>query len=86
MENNWNQVASNPLIQHLPHTNYWHYSLQLNTYKAILERKYGKTVTCLCLVRLHPSNEEKTYDLIEVPFLVKEMKDLFEERAKNVSA
>jgi len=86
MENNWNQVASNPLIQHLPHTNYWHYSLQLNTYKTILERKYGKTITRLCLVRLHPSNEAKTYDLIEVPILEKEMADLFEERAKNVSA
>jgi hypothetical protein len=52
----------------------------LNTYKAIIERKYGKQVTKLCLVRLHPDSEEKTYELLQVPLLEKEMKELFEER------
>jgi len=81
----WRQYASNPLIGHLDDTNFWHYSLQLNTYKAILERKYGKTVTSLCLVRLHPDTEEKTYELLDVPILAKEIADLFEERKKQVS-
>jgi ATP-dependent exoDNAse (exonuclease V) beta subunit len=84
--NNWNKFASNPLIAHMPDTNFWHYSLQLNTYKAILERKYEKTVTKLCLVRLHPNNEEKTYELLEVPILTKEIDELFEERKKQVLA
>jgi hypothetical protein len=82
--NTWNKFASNPLICHMPDTNFWHYALQLNTYKAILERKYGKIVTKLCLVRLHPDNEENTYELLEVPFLTKEMNDLFEERQKKI--
>lgn len=84
--NGWNKFAINPLICHMPDSNFWHYALQLNTYKAILERKYGKTVTKLCLVRLHPENEENTYELLEVPILTKEIVDLFEEREKEVSA
>jgi len=84
--NMWNQFASNPLISHLHDTNFWHYALQLNTYKAILEAKYGKTVTKLCLVRLHPDAEEKTYELLDVPILTKEIDDLFEERQKQLSA
>ena len=84
--NTWNKFACNPLICHMPDSNFWHYALQLNTYKAILERKYEKTVTKLCLVRLHPDIEEKTYELLDVPILTKEIMDLFEEREKEVSA
>jgi len=84
--NSWNKFAINPLICHMPDSNFWHYALQLNTYKAILERKYDKIVTKLCLVRLHPDNEEKTYELLEVPILTKEIQELFEEREKEVSA
>lgn len=83
--NNWNKFALNPLIIHLPDTNFWHYALQLNTYKAILERKYGKTVTKLCLVRLHPDADEQTYELLEVPILTNEISELFKERQKEVS-
>jgi len=83
--NGWDNFAKNPLISHLHDTNFWHYALQLNTYKSILERKYGKTVTKLCLVRLHPDNQEETYELLDVPILTKEMEDLFEERQKEVS-
>ena len=83
--NNWKQFATNPLISHLHDTNFWHYSLQLNTYKAIIEAKYGKIVTKLSLVRLHPDNIEKTYEILDVPILEKEIADLFEERRKEVS-
>lgn len=82
--NNWNKFALNPLISHLPDTNFWHYTLQLNTYKAILERKYGKTIKDLYLVRLHPDSEEKQYELLEVPILTKEISELFLEREKEV--
>ena len=34
--NNWKQFATNPLISHLHDTNFWHYALQLNNYKAII--------------------------------------------------
>ena len=53
-------------------------SLQLNTYKTIIEEKYGKKVVGLCLVCLHPNNSD--YQLIEVPFMEKEMTDLFQYR------
>lgn len=81
--NNWNKFALNPLISHIPDTNFWHYALQLNTYKAILERKYGKTVTNLCLVRLYP--DALNYELLPVPILKKEMSILFEERQQQIS-
>ena len=82
--NNWDKFAINPLICHMPDSNFWHYALQLNTYKSILERKYNKIVTKLCLVRLHPNNEEKTYELLDVPILTTEILELFKEREKQV--
>jgi ATP-dependent exoDNAse (exonuclease V) beta subunit len=82
--NNWNQFATNPLICHLHDTNFWHYALQLNTYKAILEDKYGVTVSSLHLVRLHPDTNEQTYELLDVPILTKEISDLFEERKSQI--
>lgn len=75
--NSWNQSAITECIEHLPDTNFWHYSLQLNTYKTILERKYGKKVTTLFLVKLHPNNVKKSYELIRVPLLDDELRDLF---------
>jgi hypothetical protein len=49
-----------------------------------LEKKYGKTVSKLCLVRLHPDTIEETYELLDVPFLAKEMTELFEQRRLQV--
>jgi ATP-dependent exoDNAse (exonuclease V) beta subunit len=40
--NNFNKYALTECISHMPDANFWHYSLQLNTYKAILEKNYGK--------------------------------------------
>ena len=84
MINHFNKFANNKIICHMPDSNFWHYALQLNTYKAILERNYGKKVTDLYLVRLHPDAEEKTYELIKLPDLSKEINELFEERKKEV--
>jgi ATP-dependent exoDNAse (exonuclease V) beta subunit len=80
------KTATTECIRHLPDTNFWHYALQLNTYKTILERKYDKKITNLCLVCLHPDNPYKTYDRIPVPFLEKEMADLFEMRRREVES
>ena len=81
--NNFKEYAKTECIKHLPNTNYWHYSLQLNTYKRILERKYGKKVTDLYLVRLHPNNENKSYDLIKCADLSREIDLLFCMREHN---
>ena len=83
--NNFNKFALPPQICHLPDSNFWHYALQLNTYKAIIEQKYGKVVKSLFLVRLHPDAEEKNYELIELPDLSTEIKDLFMERKKQLT-
>jgi len=82
--NNFNKFAINKLICHMPDANFWHYALQLNTYKRLIERKYGKTVTDLYLVRLHPDAEEKNYELIKLPDLSKEIDELFEERKQKL--
>jgi ATP-dependent exoDNAse (exonuclease V) beta subunit len=72
--NAFRKYATTPSISHLPDSNFWHYAMQLNTYKAILESKYDKKVKDLYLVRLHPDSEE--YELIEVPDLSTELKSL----------
>lgn len=81
--NNFNECATTHCIRHLPNSNYWHYSLQLNTYKAILERKYGKSVKDLYLVRLHPNHT--SYQLIKCADLQNEVKLLFEYRKNELN-
>jgi hypothetical protein len=82
--NNFGKYAITDCISHMPDSNFWHYALQLNTYKAILEEKYDKKVTDLYLVRLHPDAEEKNYELIKLPDLTAEIRELFAERRKEI--
>ena len=81
----FSKFAVTPCLRHLPDTNYWHYSLQLNLYKAMLQDKYGKKVTRLCLVRLHPDAEEETYELFDVPDLQKEVHELMAQRVRDLA-
>ena len=74
--NNFNKFAIVPPICHLPDSNFWHYALQLNIYRYILQAKYNKTVSELCLVRLHPDAKENNYELIPVPMLDQEINDI----------
>ena len=78
------KYSTTDCIQHLPDTNYWHYALQLNIYKAILERNYNKKITTLMLVCLHPDNKNKNYLLVKVPDLSREVSELFELRKKQI--
>ena len=64
-----------PPLDHISHCNYYHYALQLNTYKYILENKYDQTVKELCLIVLHPNNEN--YRRYELPDLQEEVKAMF---------
>jgi ATP-dependent exoDNAse (exonuclease V) beta subunit len=84
--NNFNKFAINPIVCHLPDSNFWHYTMQLNTYKSILELKYNKKIKDLFLVRLHPDASEKNYDLIKLPILAEEINDLFTERKIQISS
>lgn len=76
------KYAKTECISHIPDTNFWHYALQLNTYKTILEQKYGKVVTKLALVCLHPN--KTNFQVIPVPFLKDEMDSLFELRKGQI--
>ena len=73
----FNKWSKTECIQHLPDTNYWHYTLQLNTYRNILQRKYGVVVDELYLVSLHPN--QKSFKRWEVPMLDNEITMLFDE-------
>ena len=77
------EYANTDCIAHLPHTNFWHYTLQLNTYKAIIEDKYGKKISGMYLVCLHPNNINESFICMKVPHLKEEMNELLSMRLKN---
>jgi hypothetical protein len=70
------QSAKTKCISHFPDSNFWHYSLQLNTYKYMLEKNYGEKVVGMFLVCLHPNNNNKSYLRYEVKHHKKEIDDL----------
>lgn len=72
-------------IEHLPDTNYWHYCLQLNTYKHLIEKNYGKKVKEMYLVCLHPNNQNKNFQRIKVCDLSQEVNDLLELRKQDLN-
>ena len=81
MDNRW-QSGITSCVSHLPDSNYWHYSLQLNTYKAILEKNYNVKINGMYLVCLHPNNDNRSYKRIVVHDMSDEINDLFALRKK----
>ena len=81
--NSW-ESATTDCIDFMPNANFWHYSLQLNTYKAILERNYKKKIRYMYLVRLHPNNPNQSYILYKVPNLCDSIEELFELRKASL--
>jgi hypothetical protein len=71
-------------LDHLPDTNYWHYSLQLNIYRRILQEKYGVTVSELALVVLHPNNQ--SFKVIQLNMMDDEVQAMFDVRAEKLAA
>jgi hypothetical protein len=70
-------------VRDLPDTHYWHYALQLNLYKRILETKYGKKVVGLYLICLHPIHRE--YQRIRLPFIPKHIDSVLKYRKQLIS-
>jgi ATP-dependent exoDNAse (exonuclease V) beta subunit len=64
------------VMEVLPDTNFWHYALQLNTYRYILENKYGKKVKDMAIVVFHPNND--SFQKHKIPNLKELMTELFE--------
>lgn len=71
-----------PPLEHLPDTNYWHYTLQLNVYRWVLEKYYGLDVADLYLVILHPDN--KSYRRMRLNILDDEVMDMITARRRAV--
>jgi hypothetical protein len=70
-------------VSHLPDSNYWHYTLQLNMYRWILEKWYGIRVSQMALVVLHPNN--KNYKRYVLNRLEDEIESMVEARRKAVA-
>jgi len=70
-------------LNKLHHCNYIHYSIQLNIYKRILETRYDMKISEMCLVILHPENEN--YMLEEVKDMSNIIDIIFKEREKDIN-
>jgi hypothetical protein len=78
MHNQW-ESGTHPLTSHLPNANFITYSLQLSTYRYILEKYYGVTIKKLpFLTVIHPS--QTCYRKIDTLDLRDVVKNLFAER------
>lgn len=73
-----------PPLDNLPDTNYWHYSLQLNIYRRILEELYGVVVSEMALVVLHPNN--RSYKVLQLNRMDEAVSAMFEDRAAKLAA
>jgi hypothetical protein len=69
-------------MDHLPNTNYWHYTLQLNVYRWFLQKHYGLTIVDLAIVIFHPNNTD--YQIFHLDILDKEIKDMLDCRMRSV--
>lgn len=58
-ENKWER-GTVP-FQNFPHCNFYHYTLQLNMYRHMLETRYGQEVIYMMLVILHPQQTSPLY-------------------------
>jgi hypothetical protein len=74
--------SGHPPVDHLPNTNYWHYTLQLNVYKWFLETFYGLEVEDLYLIILHPDN--KNYRRLRLNILEDEVKAMLDCRLRAI--
>lgn len=72
-----------PPLEHLPHCNYWHYTLQLNIYRWFLQKYYGLEIVDLYLVIVHPDN--KNYKRFRLNILEKEVEDMLACRARAIA-
>ncbi len=62
--------------QNLPDCNYWHYTLQLNVYRWLLEKHYNLKISEMALVVLHPNNSN--YRRFKLNRLEEEVEEMME--------
>lgn len=66
----------------IPNTNIWHYSLQLNIYKYLLEKNYNKTITSMKLCRLHPNS--RSFQLVDIKNMTEQVELLLGIRKQQI--
>ncbi|CAM9104161.1 unnamed protein product [Sphacelaria rigidula] len=81
-DNRWQKGTSENSC-HLPDCNFIHYSLQLSTYKYILEKNYGLKISQTFIVVLHPSQE--SYIKLSTKDLGEEVERIMKSRVKKQS-
>lgn len=80
-ENLFKKFASAWILDFLPDNKFWHYTLQLNIYKVIVEEKYGMKITKLCLVRMHPNADD--FQVVPLPDVSEGVKMVLEYLTKE---
>ena len=80
-ENRWQSMLG-PL-SHLPDVNYWHYTLQLNVYRRILQELYGVVVSELALVVLHPN--QPSFRVVKLNMMDAEVEAMMESRRASLA-
>jgi hypothetical protein len=71
------------LFSEIPNTNLWHYTLQLNVYKYLLEKNYD-IISSMNLCRLHP--ESKNYQIVTVKDMKPFVEELFRIRKQQIDS
>ena len=83
-DDSYNKTSILPALRHVPDCNYWHYCLQLNLYKRVLETKYGLQIKGMFLVVLHPNNISGTFERVEVQNMSAEIDIVLQKRSNDV--
>ena len=68
-------------LEHLPASNFWQYSLQLNIYRTILEKYYGQRIAQMYLIWLNKINN--SYVKFIIPRLDYEVQGIMNDRRLN---
>jgi len=68
-------------LEHLPASNFWQYSLQLNVYRTILEKYYGQKIAQMYLIWLNKINN--TYVKFIIPRMDHEVQKIMNDRRLN---
>jgi ATP-dependent exoDNAse (exonuclease V) beta subunit len=80
MDNGWE--SGHAPLDHIPNSNYWHYTLQLNTYRWFLETYYGLKISDMYLIILHPDNGN--YQRFRLNRLTDEIQDMLDDRKASI--
>jgi hypothetical protein len=76
--NLYREKGVTPACSELDNCNFWHYSLQLNIYRRILQEKYGLSIDKIFLICLHPNYD--SYQRVQVSPMDEVVEVIFRER------